>query len=85
MMSGKPASKNLRRLVQAAVLFCMVLPTNSCVPLLIGGVVGYVARGEGVGVVRPLGSDGGSQAYDTPAGHGDAGGYDEGAYDEPVY
>ncbi|QTN32824.1 hypothetical protein HZ994_10945 [Akkermansiaceae bacterium] len=52
-------------------------------PLLLGGVVGYVARDQGVGVVEPLGS-GAPQSYGAPA-YGDSSGYDTGAYDEPVY
>jgi len=83
-MPGKSAPKNSRRPIQAAVLIPIVLCSSSCVPLLVGGVVGYVAHSEGFGVAKPLDS-GGSQTYGEPAAYGDAGGYDEGAYDEPVY
>ena len=84
-MSENSTSKKFCRLIQAVILISTVLCASSCVPLLIGGVVGYVARGEGFGVAAPLGSGGGSQAYDSPAAYGDTGGYDAGAYDEPVY
>lgn len=83
-MPEKHVSKNFRRLIQAAVLISVVIGTSSCVPLLIGGVVGYVAHSEGIGVVRPIGS-GGSQSYDEPAADGNTGGYDTDTYDEPVY
>ena len=65
--------------------FCFVcIASSSCVPLLVGGVVGYVANEKGVGEVAPLGSSG-SQSYEPPAAYGESGSYDSGGYDEPVY
>ena len=84
MMSENPVSEKFRRPIQAAVLISMVLSTNSCVPLLIGGVVGYVAHSEGFGVAKPL-NPGSTKTYDEPAAYGDGGGYDAGDSDAPVY
>lgn len=65
--------------------FCFVCAaSSSCVPLVVGGVVGYVASEKGVGEVAPLGSSG-SQPYEPRTDNDDAGSYDSGGYDEPVY
>lgn len=83
-----PAKRTLTLLCVAFRLagFCFVcIASSSCVPLLVGGVVGYVASEKGIGEVAPLGS-GGSQDYDAPIEYGGAGSsYDSGGYDEPVY
>ena len=65
--------------------FCFVCAaSSSCVPLLVGGVVGYVASEKGVGEVAPLGSSG-SQSFEPHTDYGDTGSFDSGGYDEPVY
>jgi hypothetical protein len=68
------------------VLAVLVTQASSCVPLLIGGVVGYVARDKGLGRV-----DGGGDTaagYDTTPAYGDGADYDFSGSeytDEPVY
>jgi hypothetical protein len=65
--------------LRVVALFGFSLALSSCVPVMVGLAVGYVARGEGFGVAPPL--DSGRQETDElPA-------YDNGGdtYDAPVY
>jgi hypothetical protein len=60
------------------VCFFTIL-TTSCVPLLVGGVVGYIARDQGIGVIDPVSGSDQPETYDsTPL-------YESDDYDYPVY
>ena len=74
--------------LRLAAICCAVLGLNSCIPLAIGAAAGYIARDEGVGVVRPAGS--GRGVYVDPPTHEEMeeyenSSYESGGYDEPVY
>ena len=95
-MIAKPILvRSFGRTSQLAAVSCLALGLNSCIPLAVGAAVGYVAREEGVGVVRPAGSDRGVyvdpptheemeeyEEYQDRDYHGQGYGY---GYDEPVY
>lgn len=83
----RPGSMFFNFPFRAAAIALLVVQSTSCVPLLIGGVVGYVAREKGVGVVEPAGSGSGYD-YDTAPAYGDGATYDYSGpefTDEPVY
>lgn len=67
----------LLRPFRALLICALAAGMSSCLPLLAGVAVGYVAHSEGVGIAPPLDS---SRNYDLPAQE-----YDAGGYDEPVY
>lgn len=57
--------KKMRRLFFMLVASLLSLLGTSCVPLLIGGVVGYVAREDGIGVVEPISGQDTKYRYST--------------------
>jgi hypothetical protein len=68
------------------VLTVLFTQASSCVPLLIGGAVGYVARDKGLGRVDERGDT--RAGFDTTPDYGAGADYDvsESEYtDEPVY
>jgi hypothetical protein len=71
------------RALRLAAVCCFLLALNSCIPLAVGAAVGYIARDEGMGVAKPLGS--GRSVYVDPPTHEEMEEYENGGYDEPVY
>lgn len=72
-----------RFFTRLALVALLVFQTSSCVPLFVGGVIGYVARDQGVGKVGPV-DGGGDKSYD----YNSSSGYDDGAayeYEEPGF
>ena len=67
----------LIRSFRALAVCALAAGMSSCLPLLAGAAVGYIARDEGVGIAPPLDS---GRTYEAPAQD-----YDAGGYDEPVY
>lgn len=64
------------RVVCAAFLCVLAIGMSSCVPLMIGAAVGYIARDEGLGTAPPMHS---GDTYDATV-------QDPGeAYEEPDY
>lgn len=86
-MMGRSTQLGYSGVLRAGSVCCVAFGLSSCIPLVIGAAAGYIAREEGVGVVKPHGSGGSpyvdpptyeeTEAYDEP--------YAEGGYDEPVY
>jgi hypothetical protein len=67
----------LIRSFRVLMICVLAVGMSSCLPLLAGVAVGYVAHSEGVGIAPPLNS---GRTYEAPAQE-----YDAGGYDEPVY
>lgn len=55
----------MRRLFFMLVACVFSILATSCVPLLIGGAIGYVARDKGIGVIEPVSGSDQTESYET--------------------
>ena len=94
--SPKKGRNRLPQLLRAVVIGFLVFQMSSCVPLVVGGVAGYVAHAQGFGKIGPVGGGedktygyGSSPSYQSAPAYDDSAAYEYEAApnfeDTPVY